>query len=588
MPLAATRAAKIVTIAGLVLGLAVYGQFYAVFDNAWRHPPLMDDALAFCRYADHILAGWGIAWNPGGPQTYGCTSLLYLFWITLLRSVIELKPWEVLLIGSLLPALAALPLLGAACARAASDSALRSFPAGWGFVALCVIVQSQYLYHAFSGMDTTLGLLANAVLILVAVDPRLPRSAWRAALAAGVGYLAFLARPDNLLCAVLFPGLLILLAREPRVLRVRGLLWFGGALAVLLAADTLVKTAVFGSPLPLPFYAKQAGFYDGYVGAANWNAVGYQRDFLLNNAIPLAVLVFTISRHAWRITAAAAVPALLTWGYLASVTQIMGMEARFYYPSLPFLILAAWHALDTRVALLRVEPTISGRTIAARCAALAALAALLFPVAARAERWYAERCRRLNPSRLAPGLYADAPTQPQLGWGPAMEVVYDLVRRCPREAVWAMSEHGLVGATNPDVVIIDLVGLHDRSTLDGAAPLERIVGQPARGRAAAANAVARGTNSNRVASTDHAAPSAPPDAIWFPHSDYTGLVNALASSPRFNELYLVWPGAFDYGFAIRRDTRFRPQIQGALRETWRKVYNRELPAPARPVTRHDS
>lgn len=44
-----------------------------------------DDAYMFIRYADNFLSGYGVAWNQDGIQTYGATSILYLFCIAMLR-----------------------------------------------------------------------------------------------------------------------------------------------------------------------------------------------------------------------------------------------------------------------------------------------------------------------------------------------------------------------------------------------------------------------------------------------------------------------------------------------------------------------
>ena len=39
---------------------------------------LLDDAYMFQRYAHNLLAGHGIAWNPGGDAVYGLTAPLFL------------------------------------------------------------------------------------------------------------------------------------------------------------------------------------------------------------------------------------------------------------------------------------------------------------------------------------------------------------------------------------------------------------------------------------------------------------------------------------------------------------------------------
>jgi hypothetical protein len=78
------------------------------------------------------------------------------------------------------------------------------------------------LYHAATGMDTTLSLLCNTLLVfatLELIERKRDRFVWWTVAA---GYLAFAARPDNLICAALFPPLCILLLGGSKRARVGG------------------------------------------------------------------------------------------------------------------------------------------------------------------------------------------------------------------------------------------------------------------------------------------------------------------------------------------------------------------------------
>lgn len=490
-------------------------QFGLALAEGWRARRTFDDAFAFCRYADHLLAGWGLAWNIGGPQTYGCTSLLYTFWVALLRWLTGLQAWEVLALGAWIPAAGAILLMGLAGARTAEQAELRHPLVSCGFACLCTFFQRPFFFHIETGMDTTLAILTNAAMVLVVVGPRFAVSGRQVMLAALVAYLAFLARPDNLLYAVFFPGLVILLG--PASGRLGRLARFGITLAALLLIDTAVKTAVFGNPLPLPFYAKARGFYEGYAGAAKWNPVSYTRDFLLNQGPALAVLALTVGRHSWRLAAAGLLPCLLTFAYLGSLNQIMGYAARFYYPAMPLIVVPAYHALDRWIGVTRARPrTCVSWAFGGRVVGLALLTAAAVPLSGRAARWYGHRCLARQPAGPPYTMSQPTASVPPLGWVTTIRAMIALTQACPADVTWAMSEHGFVSAVCPDVTIIDLVGLHDRNTLTGRPVAQHALEQR-------------------------------PDVIWFPHPDYAGLVRAIQSSPLFQEHYDYWPGAFDYG-----------------------------------------
>ena len=97
--------------------------------------------------------------------------------------------------------------------------------------------------------------------------------------------------------------------------------------------------------------------------------------------------------------------------------------------------------------------------------------------------------------------------------------------------------------------IIDLAGLHDRGTLSGEPTVQRMFARR-------------------------------PDVIWFPHADYTGMVNALQSSSLLGKDYAYWPGAFDYGLAVRRGTAGAADVRQALRQVWQETYRTHLPLPS--------
>ena len=536
----------------VILALAFAYRAVAALRFGLRFPPPLDDAYMFCRYADHLLRGWGLAWNPDGVQTYGCTSLLYTFWIAGLRVVTD-RAWpELLAIGSWIPGVLAVVVTGLACSRVGRVSLFRRRLAGISFAMLCVVVQGGYFFHLRSGMDTTTAMLLNALLVFVVVHPRFPESLPRACLAAGVAWLAFLARPDSLIYVVCFGLGVALLCRERGRRTVRGALVFAGALVVLLAIDAAVKHAVFGSALPLPFYAKSRGFYEGYVGAAQWNPYAFMRYFLFQNGVAVAVLLLAVGRRSWRLTLAVLVACLLTWGYYATVVQIMGYRARFYYPFMPFLIVAAYRALDGRwPVMLAGGPR--WRREAVEGLLLTGIACGVFALFSTSGmmNWQTESIRSADVGRQRVANYRPESVARHLGLTETVGALSGLMDSCAPEAAWAMSEHGLLGAQHPLTPILDLVGLHDRATLTGESVVDHLFAER-------------------------------PDVIWFPHPAYRGMIAAMETRPEFRAEYDYWPGAFEYGIAVRRSSPCYLTLLGAMQQVWPELYGRSMPAPASP------
>ena len=89
----------------MALGLGSVLLFVGLVFAGHRHD--FDDAYMFVRYADHLLAGLGHAWNPDGEQTFGSTSLLHVAVVTVLRAVVPASDRIVLQTSSAAAALAA-------------------------------------------------------------------------------------------------------------------------------------------------------------------------------------------------------------------------------------------------------------------------------------------------------------------------------------------------------------------------------------------------------------------------------------------------------------------------------------------------
>jgi hypothetical protein len=116
-----------------------------------------------------------------------------------------------------------------------------------------------------------------------------------------------------------------------------------------------------------------------------------------------------------------------------------------------------------------------------------------------------------------------------------------LARDLPPGTRIALSEHGRIGAAAPQVLLDDLVALHDPEF--------------------AHHGFSAGVELDRA-----------PDMIWMPHVAYTKIWRELMTDPRLWRDYDVWPDALLYGVAIRRDSPRRERILAGYRELWSGLY----------------
>lgn len=507
-----------------------------------------DDAYMFIRYADNFLAGRGIAWNPDGIQTYGTTSLLYFALVTMARSILQSVNAGALL--TLLSASLGLPtiaLLAYTCSRLAVSNPLKN-----SFIFLATIftayfvISPEYLFHMASGMDTTLSLLCNAFLIFAVMGWVYQKSQYKLFLALSVfaGYLTFLARPDNLIYIFIFPLLAIILLSESD--KKQRLIHFFGCLFLVLAIDSLIKFFVFHDPLPLPFYAKSSGYYEGYAGAHRWNPIIYLFEFG-GFALPfLIVIAFSFTKQTLKLFAVFMIPVILTFVYYFSVIQIMGFEARYYFPATPFLMVASFLMLDRHLASETAnayQETVNSKVM--RLAVILLTVSLVSQSTVKTLISDVYKDRAISSTHIYSPLTTyttpAARVLPERGTWPMVLAVGKFSAALPDGTTFAQSEYGYVGAFAPNIQIIDIVGLHDPYFAHHGFSVNEFL--------------------NRK-----------PDLIWFPHSDYTKIVASIIDSQEFWQQYDYYPGAFDFGIAIRKESPKYQEIYDTINKSWREIY----------------
>ena len=503
-------------------------------------PTSFDDAYMFLRYAHNLIDGYGLRWNRGEAPVYGATSLPHVLVVALVRwAAPGLSDAAVLQTSSGAAAVLLVAALVLTCARFAQHPALRRQGWFWGALLVSLLAYTEpFQFHAQSGMDTMLAALANTVLIYAALALAEAPTLRRGIATALAAYLAYLVRPDNALYALFVPPLCLTLS-QPLAASRRPLLAFAAALSALIALDLLLKTAYLGTPLPLGVWVKRPHHYGGFAGEYTWNPLWFLSVFVLGLWVFIgALIVFTTRRSARAVLALLSLVAV-TFAAFFDVNQIMGHLGRFYFPSLPFVVVAAALSVD-RFFLPPLEVTAPALVARLGGAAIFLLGGA-WALDAAGARYQARAASQSLASLGGFHVAAKRPLLPDLDSWTSSEEIGRFARNAPMGTRFAMSEHGLVGAMAPDAVIIDVLGLHDRDfALHGfrAAELWRRA----------------------------------PDVIWMPHPDHTQMIRDILDSSRFWVEYDFYPDAFTYGVALRRDGPRALELATRFRALWNARY----------------
>jgi hypothetical protein len=503
---------------------------------AARHEPLLfDDAYMFLRYAHNVRHGLGYSWNPDGVHTYGPTSLLWAF-CTFLLSFVPVGSWTQLLLGSGLCSVGAVLAMAWAVAANARTHFMRKVLCVLPLVAVPLMCSDVFEGNQFNGMETMLGMALCAGFVGLALRWRRGRAHPAAVGAAAL--LLLLARPESALVGLLLPVLLWWFTEGDRpplrsLLVVYGV-FLGGA-AIELSACKLY----FGTPVPLSVYLKGKAAYKGYSGI--WHPELLLILFLNGCEAFLLTLLLLFRRTDWRLPLCCLVPVLAVFGYLQTVTQIMGFHARYYAPYLPLAVIPALLLLDRRLA---EEDWLLTRYLRFRAAAAVAMVVLLVTLSTAAVQAKIRHIEHKTRDEYAPAqLTVDAVQPlPQISWQTMMlSMTDDLLAPLPAGGTYAASEVGYLGERLPRATVIDLAGLNDTATALHGFHVDELLRRK-------------------------------PDLIWMPHSDYTYLRGVMFSDPALLAAYDVYAEAGNYGIALRKDSPLRPAIDRQMAIFWQKNY----------------
>lgn len=505
----------LMTAAGISAGiLALFPPTLSILESPEAH--YFDDAYMFARYAQNMADGHGIAWNPNGPWTYGCTSLAHLILVFLIQLVIGFgQDFAAVITASVLGGVLSVAVLSFLAIQL-TDGLRPPLRLLFILFTLPLALSPVFQIHLTTGMDTLLAAALCAVMVtLVILCHRADKlSPFMAAAMGAIAAGAFLVRPDLPLSLCAMGGLAVLLVGEVQDRWKRTAFFIGGFL-ITLGGLFSVLTLAFGSPLPLPFYVKRTDYYEDYVGV--WNPIDLFYSFAVM-VLPYAIAAVIFWRsNDWRYVLILVIPVVLHVLYYSTVLQIMGMEGRFYVPMFPVFVGAALYAA--------ADCAHNGLPVMAKPGRIAGVIVLLalWPSATwkpAIDAWdEAHRELAIKSYQGSRIIWAEGPRS----WWGAVTLMAEAAQELPEGTRLAASEHGRVGAAATQITIIDLAALHDpqfaKNGFDPDLLFERS-----------------------------------PDIIWLPHTDYIGQRRAITSHREFEMKYDWYPGGGLYGIALEKDS----------------------------------
>jgi hypothetical protein len=511
--------------------------------NLWafqRKPLAFDDSYMFARYAMNIRHGLGISWNLDGVHTYGQTSPLWGLFV-LVFSNLPLDTWKMLTLGSWICSLGAVIALAWAISANARSEVLSSTWRVLPLVALPLADTLVFSDNQATGMETMLATLLCAVFVGLTLS--WARGTSRPEFVAVIGLLFFLTRPESALAIVLLPLLLFFLMPNPALSK-RSVVTLLGLFFAGVVLELLVCKLYFHTVFPLSFYMKSRHAYEGYRDV--WHPELLMLAFLAGCQLYLALFIFLGRKRDWQLIVCCVMPALAVFAYLATVTQIMGFNARYYTPYFAFFIVPALLVVDRWLAekTESIEERWPHNTLLVRSCVTAIMMICFLglsseSVQATVRRLEARSRLEYEPARLETA--ATAPL-PETDWATMMADITDrLVAPLPPGVTVAATEVGYLGSQAPQANIIDLAGLNDTDIALHGFDMSRLMLRK-------------------------------PDIIWMPNTSYTYQRGVMFSDPTLLAQYDVYDGVANYGLAIRKDSPFRPRIEQQMQAFWTAVY----------------
>jgi hypothetical protein len=523
-----------VTVFLLFLCLGLFADFAA--DRVW------DDGYMFVRYAHNLLSQGQIAWNPDGPPTYGLTSLAFLLVTTPLHMLFPNNATLVATLSSIISGVAFVSALLLLLSRGIESSLPFSKPL---MIATVFIVMAGAIEHIsahfLSGMDTMFALTYLSLLIL-SFKWFEKKATWhRAIIVSIVAAVAFTVRPDLLLFSLIVP---LALAKLSDSTVAGKSLSIAGITSALVALQMAAAYLYFGSPVPLPFFAKAMRIYgDGF--EAHYHLISIRELFFFlvyywTMFVFVGVDIITNRRRWLRIASPVdvgllAATILFIFYYLFAVLQIMFFHQRFFYPILPAILFLA---AQSGVRLIERNHKILAQQWAQSSKALSILTALLVLTLISPSIAFFVRCHHLGTflrSDMSRFTTEDA-YYPNggLSWCCLPEIA-----QCISAGMTiATTEVGLPSVMNYDYTIVDMAGLNNRRLMLGGFSADVLL-------------------------TDIR-----PDILYMPHPHYEEMTAQLLENLASSSQYEFIPGEelpSDVGIALNRDGAYFDELSTRIR-----------------------
>ena len=491
-----------------------------------------DDAFMFIRYAENILAGQGYTWNAGDPLLFGNTSILYTYVIAISKGLFGnwLTNSQVLVFVAFIFALLFLFILQRGLFKLVQSEFLKNKMV----LALCtipfIIFPLIYGFQVSTGMETTMSLLFNGLFVfaVVKVSRKEVTGLQHYLIPVFIGYLLFLIRPDNALVVALFPVLLFLSKRN-----FSAILKYVILLTAFIAVDSLIKYVAFGDVLPLSFYAKKSGFTEGYTARYFWNPIKYITQ-IVAYMMPFILTLFVFTRRKnvlW--LSAYILPLVVTFIYYFSFDQIMGFNARLYFPFIPYIIIPAIILLDDRLLEFK------GRNfelfnLNSMISKLSLLLVFLFVMVFSKYRFINQYENYLIQQGKKEAIAMPEFDNRRYNREVSIKKITEILKQFPDDFVFAATEHGYISGDNPTKRILDFSGLHNQQ-------------------------IAKEGYSEEILKKEN------PDFIWLPHQDLTVLHYRIRTGTYFMENYELIPSVYAFGCAIRKDSKYYEELKGDIK-----------------------
>jgi len=502
---------------------------------------LFDDAFMFVRYSDNFLQGNGFKWNKEDDFFYGCTSLFYLFLVTVFRwALASLDIENILRLSAYSLGTLAIFLVPFIVKEIKERITPTDFLLALLFSLLYYIFIADIVYFNRIGMDTTASLFLNSLLCLSVLIYVNKSSVKTSLFMACCAYAAWMVRPDNLIFAVLCPGMAIFYIKRFRFSK--DFIIFVSILGFLLLVDFSIKFLIYGDVLPVSHYVKTKSFYDGYLGHYKWVPIQYLSNVISWVMIFIPVIILKSNKKTLPILAIFLVPVLLTFSYYQNVLQIMGFNSRYYFPSLPFILCAVIYVWFRGNSLKEINIVRLVSTILVLSVSFLTVQRLDEKVAEIDMQGREDRVYGYEPERKMNFLNEE---RKKLYHQDTFRNVSEMMSDMPEGVILSASEVGRVAAFNPHIQVIDTVGLQNIVFAKEGFSIEFLL-------------------------------SLEPDIVWMPHFDYSRIRADIYDSENFWRDYQVYPELYRYGIAIRKKSPYFLEIVRAFKKSVSRHYEIEI------------